>query len=77
MSALVAIWTRDLSKLREKDQTMHSAASIQHQSAQSFQEKDQSSSGLAELTAKLMQVTKPRLLFPEASLSMLVQSFSP
>ncbi|ESW03894.1 hypothetical protein PHAVU_011G050200 [Phaseolus vulgaris] len=77
MSALVDIWTRELSKLKEKDETIHSAASIQHESAQSFQEKDLISSGLAELAAKHMQVNKPRLLFSEASLSMLLQCFSP
>ncbi|KAK7341540.1 hypothetical protein VNO80_24473 [Phaseolus coccineus] len=77
MSALVDIWTRELSKLREKDETIHSAASIQHESAQYFQEKDLISSGLAELAAKHMQVNKPRLLFSEASLSMLLQCFSP
>jgi len=72
MSALVDIWTREQSKLREKD-----AASIQHESAQSLQKKDHTSSGLAELDAKLMQVNKQRLLFSDASLSMLVQCFSP
>ncbi|BAT90874.1 hypothetical protein VIGAN_06216500 [Vigna angularis var. angularis] len=72
MSALVDIWTSEQSKLREKD-----AASIQHESAQSLQKMVQNSSGLAELAAKPMQVNKPRLLFSEASLSMLVQCFSP
>ncbi|TKY67501.1 hypothetical protein E2542_SST10395 [Spatholobus suberectus] len=76
MSALVDLWTRDLSKLREKDQTIYSAAT-QHKSAQAFQEKDKISSGLDVVVGKLMQFNKPRLIFSEASLSMLVECFNP
>nr|KYP66018.1 hypothetical protein KK1_012296 [Cajanus cajan] len=77
MSALVDIWTKEVSKLRDKDQTIYSAsAATQHESALASQEKDNNSSGVPVL-GKLMQFNKPRFMFSEASLSMFVQCFNP
>lgn len=71
MSALVDIWSRELTKIREKEQSLNSAA-------QPLQENmDKSSSGFAVVAAKLMQFNKPRFLFSEASISMLVECFNP
>ncbi|KAG4979576.1 hypothetical protein JHK85_033534 [Glycine max] len=67
---LVNIWSRELTKLREKEQSLNSAAT-QHQ------EMDKTSSGFAVIVAKLMQFNKPRFLFSEASISMLVECFNP
>lgn len=75
MSGLVDIWTNEMSKLREKEklqiQSIHSTASTQHETSQP---KNNTSTGIL---ASTVQFFKPRLLFSEASLSMLVECFNP
>ncbi|CAL0329201.1 unnamed protein product [Lupinus luteus] len=71
MSGLVDIWTRELSKLKEKGQSP-----IQHETSQGVQEKENISTRLAVAVDKLIKFNKPRLLYSEASLSMLVECFS-
>lgn len=72
MSALVDIWTSEMSKLREKNQKNNYSATAQNEeSNQSFQEKDNKTS-----TAKLMQFNKPRFQLSEATLSMLLECFN-
>jgi len=75
MSGLVDIWTNEMSKLREKEkekcqiQNIHSAVSSNStQQHEASQEKHKTST---------VQIFKPRLLFSEASLSMLVECFNP
>ncbi|KAE9620426.1 hypothetical protein Lal_00018978 [Lupinus albus] len=67
MSGLVDIWTRELSKLKEKGQSP-----IQHETSQGIQERER-----VKAVDKLIKFNKSRLLYSEASLSMLVECFSP
>lgn len=75
MSGLVDIWTNEMSKLREKEkekcqihQSTHTAGSSNSTQHEARQEKNKTST---------VQILKPRLLFSEASLSMLVECFNP
>ena len=74
MSGLVDIWTNEMSKLREREKekcqirSIHSAASSNSTQHEASQEKNKTST---------VQIFKPRLLFSEASLSMLVECFNP
>jgi hypothetical protein len=71
MSGLVDIWTNEMSKLREKEKDqIQSTHSTQHVTSQ---QKNNTSTWLAPT----VQFFKPRLLFSEASLSMLVECFNP
>lgn len=80
MSGLVDMWTTELSKLKEKEgQTIPSGGSspIQHETSRGSQEKDNGSTRLAVAVGKFMQFHKPMVLYSEASVSMLVEWFSP
>ncbi|KAG5022901.1 hypothetical protein AAZX31_07G152300 [Glycine max] len=70
------MWT----KLKEKSETIFSSAgwNPSHlEPSQGIQEKEKSSTGLAVVAGQQhMQVHTPRLMYSEASVSMLVECFS-
>ncbi|KAI5592082.1 hypothetical protein POPTR_004G148100v4 [Populus trichocarpa] len=77
MSGLVDIWTSELSKLREKGQTIWSSGS-----SPTNVESSKGEEGSLRLVKPLpalirgMRVKSPALTYSEASLSMLINCFS-
>ncbi|KAL9391527.1 hypothetical protein Peur_015447 [Populus x canadensis] len=80
MSGLVDIWTRELSKLREKGQTVWSSGSspINVESSKVVPGEERSLRLVKPLPALIrgMRVKSPALTYSEASLSMLINCFS-
>ncbi|XWS55275.1 hypothetical protein CRYUN_Cryun10bG0161300 [Craigia yunnanensis] len=80
MSALVDIWTNELSKLRKKGLTLFSNGSspIATESDQVVRSQEKSSTEVARaFVSRVMRVNSPVVLWSESSVSMLVQCFSP
>ncbi|KAE8008435.1 hypothetical protein FH972_004949 [Carpinus fangiana] len=80
MSAVVDIWTRELAKLREKDQSIYSdGSSPRNNNAESslkVQAKEEGSTGLVQaFISRFKRANSPMLIYSDASISMLVDSF--
>ena len=80
MSAVVDIWTRELAKLREKGQSIYSDGSSPRknnnaESSQKVQAKEEGSTGLVQAFSRFKRANSPKLIYSDASISMLVDSF--
>ncbi|XP_054787632.1 uncharacterized protein LOC129293604 [Prosopis cineraria] len=78
MSGLTDRWTNEVSKLKEKDEAISAPHGSAHVEADQQQQKQKMGSiGLAVAVGEFSHLNKPRLLFSEDAVSLLVSCFSP